>query len=562
MTNTSSLVPQQAMGLAAQLETQGRLSEAEALYRRAVAADPACHPAYHRLGLLAFRVNRLELAAELIESAIALNADIAVYHRDRGELCRRLGRFEDAVREAAAATRLAPDDPEGHYNMGLALADQQDYVAAVTSYRRAIERNPAHGLALNNLGSALQQLGDQRGAADAFRAAIAVNPRHVEALNNLGSILSQSGDIAGARDCFEKALAVEPQSIVSHYNVSALKRYSKADDASVAVLEALANSAEKLPLQDRTRLYFALGKVRDDLGDYDRAFAAYAAGNRAHANAHPYDEARVVRQGNDLIELFDRKLIDRFSGSGSPDRTPVFIVGMPRSGTSLTEQILASHPDVHGAGELKDFHRVVGEVSGGPAAGPFPRSITALSGSQLRAIADGYLASVRALAPSAARITDKMPGNFHYLGLIHLTLPNAKVIHTLRDPMDSCLSCYTHLFNDSMDFTYDLKTLGRYYVRYMRLMEHWRTVLPEGFILDVRYEDLVNDVEWQTRRMLIHIDLPWDARCLEFYNTQRPVRTASLAQVRQPIYKSSVAGWKRFERQLQPLLDIVADYRQ
>jgi hypothetical protein len=161
----------------------------------------------------------------------------------------------------------------------------------------------------------------------------------------------------------------------------------------------------------------------------------------------------------------------------------------------------------------------------------------------------------------AARITDKMPANFHYLGLIYLCMPNAKIIHSARDPMDTCLSCYTRLFNDTMAFTYDLEMLGQYYVRYMRIMRHWRDVLPEDFILEMPYEAMVDDVEGQTRRMLDHIGLPWDDNCLKFYDNARPVRTASLAQVRKPIYKSSVAGWKRFEKQLQPLLDIVKDYR-
>jgi tetratricopeptide (TPR) repeat protein len=560
MTNAEVLSPTAAMQVAARLQAQGRLSDAEAVYRHIVQADPSFHQAYHGLGLLAFRVERLELAAELLASAIALNDGVMVYHRDRGEICRRLGRLDDAVREATAATRLAPADAESHYNLGLALADRKDYTAAVASYRRAIELAPAHGLALNNLGSALEQLGDRAAAADAYRAAIALNPRHVEAQNNLGSMLSQDGDIEAARACFDAALAVDPGSLVSHFNVSTLKRYAP-DDPAVPIVESMAQSADARPVADRARLYFTLGKIRDDLGQYDRAFAAYAAGNRAHASTLRYDEARMQRQADDLARLFDRGFVERCRGAGNPDATPVFIVGMPRSGSSLTEQILASHAAVHGAGELKDFHRVVGEVSGVSAAAPFPQSVAALTAAQLRSIGDGYLASIRALAPNAARITDKMPGNFNYLGLIYLVLPNARIIHTLRDPMDSCLSCYTHLFNDTMEFAYDLETLGRYYVRYMKLMEHWRAVLPEDFILDVRYEDLVGDVEQQTRRMLRHVDLPWDDGCLEFYNNQRPVRTASLAQVRKPIYRSSVAGWKRFERQLQPLLDIVAEYR-
>ena len=192
---------------------------------------------------------------------------------------------------------------------------------------------------------------------------------------------------------------------------------------------------------------------------------------------------------------------------------------------------------------------------------PFADLASRLRAEDLDALGADYASRLRERSTDALRITDKMPADFHYLGLIYLALPNAKIIHSARDPMDSCLSCYTRLFNDTMAFTYDLGTLGRYYVRYMRLMQHWRNVLPDDFILEMPYADMVEDVEAQTRRMLDHINLPWDDNCLKFYDNDRPVRTASLAQVRKPIYKSSVAGWTRFEKQLQPLLDIVKDYR-
>jgi Sulfotransferase family len=329
----------------------------------------------------------------------------------------------------------------------------------------------------------------------------------------------------------------------------------------VPVLESLAKTASALPLQERTELMFTLGKVRDDLGRYDAAFAAYAEGNRLKAGTLRFNEARTAQQAADIAKHFTAEVFERCRGAGNPDPTPVFIVGMPRSGTSLTEQILSSHSRVHGAGELKDFHRIVGEMAGLGTGAPFPQFVSTVSPAALTTVGDRYLESIHKLAPTALRITDKMPGNFNYLGLIALALPNAKVIHMIRDPMDSCLSCYTHLFSDTMEFAYDLGTLGRYYIQYTKLMSHWRAVLPEGFILDMRYADLVGDVEAQTRRMLDHIGLSWEDACLSFYENDRPVRTASLAQVRRPIYKSSVAGWKRFEKQLEPLLNIVKDYR-
>ncbi len=560
MTNPAATNSHAAFRAAQQFVSADRLHEAEAAYRRAVAADPEFHPAYHGLGLLAFRVGKLELATQLIGSAIALAPSVAIYHRDRGEICRRLGAKDEAEREARRASELAPNDPEAHYNLGLALADQERFADAIASYRRAIELDPRHGRAHNNLGSALEKLEDRAAAADAYRAAIAIDDAHMEAHNNLGSVLGWMGDVDGARRCYERALEIDPNSVSSHFNLSHMKRY-ESDDTAVPILEGLVKRAASLPETERIQLYFALGKMRDDLGDYARAFEAYATGNRLKAATIRHDEAGADRQLGNIIRTFTTTLIERLGSAGNPDPAPTFIVGMPRSGTSLMEQILASHPMVHGAGELKNLHRIVASTAAAAKKGPYPSFVESAAAEDLAVIGRRYADAVHDLAPDAERIVDKMPANFFYLGLIHLALPNAKIIHMVRDPMDSCLSCFTHLFSDTMEFTYDLATLGHYYVRYMKLMAHWRAVLPGSTVLDVRYADLVADVEGETRRVLDHMGLPWDDACLTFHDTERPVRTASLAQVRQPIYQSSVGGWRRFEKQLAPLMAIVEDYR-
>jgi hypothetical protein len=229
---------------------------------------------------------------------------------------------------------------------------------------------------------------------------------------------------------------------------------------------------------------------------------------------------------------------------------------MPRSGTTLVEQILASHPLVHGAGELEELNQIV--LDHRNAAGQtirYPDFVPELSRSDLTGIGERYLTAVRRRAPEGERMTDKMPSNFFFVGLIHLALPNAKVIHTIRDPLDTCISCFSKLFTHGQHFSYDLGELGRYYKRYERLMAHWRRVLPPGKVLDVRYEDVVADLETQARRILAYCELPWDDRCLSFHETDRPVRTASVTQVRQPIYKSAVGRWREYEEFLGPLLE-------
>ena len=246
------------------------------------------------------------------------------------------------------------------------------------------------------------------------------------------------------------------------------------------------------------------------------------------------------------------------------DKAPIFIVGMPRSGTSLIEQILSTYPGVYGAGELTELDNVVHSVgkSLGEREASYPDIIVNLSADELRRLGQIYIDRVWRYAPQAERITDKMPANFLHIGMIHLMLPQARIIHAMRDPMDSCFSCYSRLFaGNNLDFAYRLDTVGRYYVRYIQMMRHWQQVLPSDTVLDVRYEDMVTDTEGQARRLLAYLGLPWDERCLAFHQNQRVVRTASVAQVRKPIYRSSVARWKHFEAHLAPLLEIVKDYR-
>jgi hypothetical protein len=244
---------------------------------------------------------------------------------------------------------------------------------------------------------------------------------------------------------------------------------------------------------------------------------------------------------------------------GDPSTVPAFIVGMPRSGTTLVEQTLASHQAIFGAGERSELSQAIERLNGERfGAGPFPEAVWTMTGEKFRKMGAEYVAALHPLAPNAARITDKMPGNFLYLGLIRLILPNARIIHVRRDPVDTCLSCFSKLFKGEQAFSYDLAELGRYHRSYQRLMAHWRSVLPEDAMLEVEYEALVRDFDTQARRIVAHCGLQWDPACLEFYKTSRPVHTASMVQVRQPIYHSSVGRWRPDPALLQPLLEALA----
>lgn len=531
--------------------------------RTQVQTNPSDHAVWHELGLLYFNAGNLPLALQCIEAAIAVNGKIALYHCNIGEMYRRVGQLEKSALAGRRAVKLAPADLDAHYNLGLAYTDAKDYKKAIDCYRKALKLSPKHNLSWNNLGSALEQQGDKTAALEAYEKAIAIDPRHAEAQNNAGAIFSEQGKLDEAHTAFEAAISAKPDFVEAHYNLSSLKKYNK-DDPHLAMLESVYAGRQHLSDHARIRYCFALGKALDDIGEFDRAFAAYEEGNRLQYALLPMDEARADALMQQIMGVFDATFFaDRQDWLGNPDpkRTPIFIVGMPRSGTTLLEQILSSHASVHGAGELIDLNEAICKATGASAAKPFTAGVTVLTDADMKKLGDDYLKRVWKLSPDSRFITDKMPANFFYLGLIHLALPHAKIIHAMRDPMDSCFSCYSRLFNDTMEFAYDQGTLGRYYVRYITLMRHWHKVLPPGTILDLPYEDMVADTEGQARRVLEFVGLPWDPACLKFHENTRLVKTASVAQVRKPIYKSSVARWKHFARHLRPLYELVKDFR-
>ncbi len=308
---------------------------------------------------------------------------------------------------------------------------------------------------------------------------------------------------------------------------------------------------------------FGLGKALEDTGDYRRAFEHFRRGNALKRREIHYDEASSRREFQSIAAMFDNAAFERFRGVAPPSPTPIFVVGMPRSGSTLVEQILASHPQVHAAGELQNLSRLVRAASsaaGSQAADVAGSTSQPLGQSQahaerLQGIGRAYLASLPALAQGKTpHCRQKPPGNFFNVGLIHLILPNARIIHTMRSPIDTCVSCFTRLFSDGQEFSYDLAELGRHYRRYDELMAHWRAVLPSDAMLDVAYEDVVDDLETQARRLVEFCGLPWDAGCLVFHQTNRPIFTASNVQVRRPLYRTSLARWRRYEADLEPLL--------
>jgi tetratricopeptide (TPR) repeat protein len=446
-----------------------------------------------------------------------------------------------------------PHNPQLYLRLGFVLVDLGRIDEASAALEQALALEPKSHDAINLLG----RIAFMRGALDAalahYRRAIELKPDSADLYNSMGHVFHALGRFNEASHAYLNALTFDPNNTRVHLNLADTKTFTKGDP-HLQAMQALECDAS-IPESERMYLYFALGKAFADLNDHARAFEYLLQGNALKREQITYDEMTTLALFERTRALFTPALIKKKARHGDRSHLPVFIVGMPRSGTSLVEQILASHPRVFGAGELTTLEDVICKQRASRSLLPYPDCIPTLDAASITQIGARYLAEMRRLAPTdAARVTNKMPSNYLFLGLIHMALPNARIIHIARDPVDTCISCFSKLFAMGQNYTYDLAELGRYYRGYQKLMAHWHHALPPGRILDVCYEDVVADLEGQARRIIAHCGLDWDERCLAFHQTVRPVRTASAMQVRRPIYAKSIKRQRAYEPFLVPLL--------
>jgi Flp pilus assembly protein TadD len=505
-----------AIAAGAAFARQGRLAEAEAAFRQALTLEPDHPEARYNLGVVL---------------------------RDQS----RLAEAEAAFRAALA---VRPGHPETCNNLGLALLGQSKAEEAEGLFRQALALKPDHARAYNNLGAALIELGRLDEAQDAFGKALAHDQNYAKAYNNLGVVRQYQGDLGAAGAAFERAVAADRAYAEARFNLAGLARGGPTAERQARELEGLLPRAAEP--KARSALLFALARLREMGGEHDAAFDALAEANALHRRSVAFDidavEARLVS----VAQSFDAGLLQRLAGSGAPSRRPIFVVGMPRSGTTLVEQVLSAHPSVRGGGELRVMGQVIAEHS--RLAGPFPDWAGALSQADCARLGRSYLDALGPETAGEARVTDKAVSNIEAMGLIHLCLPDATIVHCRRDARDAALSCFATRFSEGQAFAYDLMELGRYWRACEALMDHWRAVLPPGLVLEVDYETLVGDLEGQARRMIAHCGLAWDAACLAFHASGREVRTASATQVRQPIYASSIGRWRKYAHRLGPLI--------
>ena len=566
-----------------------QFSEAEACYRKAVDLDPAQTGFHNNLGIALVAQGKVDEAINVYDTAIKANPRDAMVHTNRGNALMELGKHNEAVEAHRTALAIQPSSRDAQTNLAVTYQVIGDVDRARALFMQVLKHDQTNVTALSSLARICETIGETDEAerllnilisqdpddrdhyltlADMLRLAdrpdeaVAVFERHLEhdpdstdSRVQIASIWRAAGQQPRARELLREILQNAPDNVAARTVLAQMIKHTS-DEENIAGLKALKENDE-LTVGQKASVNFSLGKAMEEISDLDAAIECYITANRHRRSEYSYSHDETVTDFNKIINAFTYDTAARNKNSGASSDRPIFIVGMPRSGTSLVEQIISSHSQVFGAGELSTLSSVAVRVFANKEV-PYPDALPECDGKILRDIGEMYIELTTRRFGDAPHMTDKMPHNFMNVGLIRLALPNAKIVHCQRHPMDTCLSIFKNAFSESHNYAYNMEELGTYYREYLRLMEHWRSVFP-GAMYEISYESLVDDTEPQARRLLEYCELDWEPACLEFYKTKRVVNTVSATQVRQPIYKSSVALWKRYGERLQPLIDALGD---
>jgi Flp pilus assembly protein TadD len=521
------------------LHADGQLEAAGRAYLAAIKIDPAKPEAYNNLGSVYELLGRLSDGEAAYRKGMAVAPQRIESPNNLGLLLHNSGRHGEAETLFRHCLELLPDEPNVLNNLGNVLKDTGRFEAAITVYKKVFESDSGNPMTLNNLGLALQGAMRHEEAREAFNRVLFSHPGDVDTHLNLAALNVGFGDTAGAEKELREALKSEPENAKAYNLLMRVKKVTGTDDPDLINLKALLEKPNG-DVENLQHLNLALFEVSRD-------FKYLKVGNDIKTKRQPFDLKVEKKRFQTITAAFNKDTIEAWQGGGLSSDKPVFILGMPRSGTTLVEQILASHSNVFGGGELKNlsFHVDQASTTGG--------AFTQWTRDTFNTIAQNYLDDMDKLDDGALRLSDKMPVNFLYIGVIRLALPNARIIHCTRDPMDTCFSCYQRNFSSGQLFSNDMTILGKYYRLYQDLMAHWHDVFP-GDIYDLSYEEMVENPEQSIRQLLDYCDLDWQDDCLNFHANKRHVQTASALQVRKPIYKSSVKAWTRYEEELAPMV--------
>lgn len=546
---------EKALARASELAGLGRPGEAEPICRQVLAAMPRLAAAHFVAGEIEDARTRPERAVECYRRATALDPSYFPAWLNLGVCLRGLGDIEGAVAAYERAIKIDPRSAQAYNNLASAYVSANEFDKAIVNFERALKLRPGSLEIRRGLAQVYRRVERIPQAIEMVRSALEIDDADSGLWEILGSCLQIQGQFDEAEAAFVHALELDPQHADAHFNLAMMKRSRDDEGEALASIEALLSGDPEVP-KNEVGLHFAAARLHERQGNFDAAFDHYLTANSLRAEKAEFAQEGTRNLFDAIIATFTPELFEktRYEAASDSDK-PVFIVGMPRSGTTLTEQIVASHPDVGAAGELMTLRNLMNTKSRiDPARGlfilPDEEEAARIVGTYLGALTEGRA--------SAVRITDKLPFNFLSLGMIHLLFPNAKIIHCRREPIDTCLSCFCQNFRDNLSFTLKLDSLGYYYGLYDRLMRHWKSVLPHP-ILDVDYERVTGEPEAAIREIIAFCGLPWDEACLAPHETRRSVRTASIWQVRQPIYRSSVAKWRQFDRHLGPLKAALGD---
>ncbi|MEX2495733.1 MAG: sulfotransferase [Woeseia sp.] len=537
------------------LQREGKLDAAAAIYEQMLLQAPANAQALHYLGLLRFQQNRLPDAERLLVQSLQREPRNPNAWSDLGMVRVRAETPEQALEPLSRALALAPEHPDALNNMAQALRKLHRYDQARPLLERLVSLKPESASARYALADTQYKASDVTNAIANFQKAVRLDPEDRRIRIGLGDACESDGRFKQAKLQYLAVLRREPDSPLALAKLLQL-REGVLDPQWIERAQALADDPGT-PEDGRIRLNVALGYWHDREKRHEEAFRRLKLGYDAQARREPFDADGYSRAIDSLTEVLTADFFETAPTSGIDSARPIFVVGMPRSGTTLTEQILASHSSVAAGGELSMLLNVSYQIRELSRSGePYPRGLRSMGRMGLRQMARRYLDHLEKVSPDAAKVTDKLPFNFMHLGVIALLFPNARIVHCRRHPLDNCLSCYFTGFAEQIRFANKLDTLGRYYLDYHRLMRHWHAVLPLQ-IYDLHYEQLVQDTEGEIRSLLNFCGLEWEDACLAFHKTRRGVRTPSRWQVRQPIYQGSVQRWKTYAKQLEPLVRIL-----
>lgn len=543
---------------AANLLQSQRFFEARKICTEILAKHPHNTDALSILASICMRDGNQDSAIVLLKSAIKLQPQQATYHFSLGLALICSGALAEAITHLRTAININPNFSDAHIRLCSTAGQLGRFDEAIKAGKHAVRLDPNSYVAHTNLAAAYEASCDGELAVRHYKKAVHLAPNNAVIQESLGNALVAIGDKQSADECYRHATRIQPKHTSPYIQIAQLHRYSSTDHPDFKKIQSLLLN-ESIPEFGRAHLHFALGKMFDNCGCYDVAFEHFNQGNRIVDKYAIFDPETFIDTLSRIKEFYTPELLHNMSGMGNPSQLPIFIVGMPRSGTTLIEQLIASHPDAFGAGEVTWFGTIEQRViRASGSTSQYPECVKSLDIDSVHTLTNKYIQHIKMLAKNVdyLRITDKLPGNFIHIGLINLLFPNAIIINCQRNPLDTCLSIYSNYFPNNVPFGYSLENLGIVYSQYQSLMRHWETVMPNR-VINISYEALANNPETEIKRIIEFTGLPWNSTCLEFHNNKRTIRTVTAFQIRQPIYSSAIGRWNHYKRYLSQLTDML-----